>query len=261
MFLPIPMLETFGSIAQNMNISKEKVIQYDYGKEFEGNEKRFPLMASHLQFNVNKFGDTVKGDNVYLVYGSRPFLPTGLDLDNTYTNTLMNLDKGVLSEADKFTMEMKERFVMQVQSDQERANELRTIFTFNNPEDKNLICDTTASYKIYADQLKKSYLSETEIEIDNSFFAIDGALIGKSVSSDGRTLLAHEIEENKIYRVIRVYENVTEEELYNDVKDCSDKLNLIIKDIVYFNEKNGENKFFLEPSNEIIFSINKILKR
>jgi len=205
---------------------------------------------------------------------------------------------------------MKEGLLKQIQPDQDRANELRTIFKSNNPEDvisqvwpnlKKIICDTSASYKIYADQLKKNYLSD--IEIENSFLATDEALIGKSNKTEGafelnlnsafyefipvndedKILLAYEIEENQIYRVIvstvsglyryktdlyirtlkinensiifeklcdRVYDNVTEEEIYNAVKACSSKLNVGIKDFVYFTD-DGENKLLLEPSNDI----------
>jgi len=360
----------------------EDITSYALDYDAEGNEIRLPLTASHLQYYINEFNNTVKGDNIYLMYGSRPFLPTGLDLDNTYSNTLMGLilyesqkekinsnittpkelllpdeiidfeysrllfalksknidvifapnawtllnslellfdkwnslcndiEEGILTESDKFSKEMKESLMKKIHPDQDRANELRTIFKSNIPEDvikqiwpnlKKIICDTTASYKIYADQLK-NYLPD--IDIENSFLATNEALIGKSIKSEGKfelnldsafyefipindedkILLVHEIEENKIYRVIvsttaglyryktnlyirtlhinnnsiifeklcdRVYDNVTEEEIYSAVKSCSNKLNLNIKDFVYFTDENGENTLLLEPSNNI----------
>jgi len=360
----------------------EDITSYTLDYDAEGNEKRLPLTASHLQHYINEFNNTVKGDNIYIMFGSRPFLPTGLDLDNTYTNTLMGLilyetqkekvnknittpkelilpdeiidaeysrllfalknknidvifapnawtllnsiellfdkwdslctdiEEGILIESDKLSKEMKESLMKQILPDQDRANELRTIFKSNNPEDvtkqiwpnlKKIICDTSASYKIYADQLK-NYLPD--IDIENSFLAINETLVGKSIKSEGKfelnldsafyefipvndedkILLAHEIEENKIYRVIvstisglyryktdlyirtlqinensvifeklcdRVYDNVTEEEIYSAVKSCSSKLNLNIKDFVYFTDENGENTLLLEPSNDI----------
>jgi len=377
-----PMIQLGIRINESGIFTNEDIISYTLDFDSKGNEKRMPLTASNLEFYVNEFNNTIKGDNVYLMYGSRPFLPSGLDLDNTYTNTLMGLilyqsqkennsqnianpkelllpdeivdaeytrllfalknkdidvifapnawtllnsfdllfdkweilcndiEEGIISEAGKFSKEVKESLLKQIQPDHDRADELRTIFKSNNPEDvatqiwpnlKKIICDTSASYKIYADQLK-NYLSD--IEIENSFLATEEALIGKSNKTEGtfelnlnsafyefipvndedKILLAHEIEENQIYRIIvsttsglyryktdlyirvlkvnensiifeklcdRVYDNVTEEEIYSAVKACSNKLNLAIKDFVYFTDENGENNLLLEPSNDI----------
>ena len=49
----------------------------------------------------------------------------------------------------------------------------------------------------------------------------------------------------------RVYDNVTEEKIYSAIKTCSNKLNLNIKDFIYFIDENGENTLLLEPSNNI----------
>jgi len=86
-----PMIQLGIRINESGIFTNEDIISYTLDFDSEGNEKRMPLTASNLEFYVNEFNNTIKGENVYLMYGSRPFLPSGLDLDNTYTNTLMGL--------------------------------------------------------------------------------------------------------------------------------------------------------------------------
>ena len=104
-----------------------------------------------------------------------------------------DIEEEILTESDKFSKEIEENLMKQISPDQERANELRAIFKSNTPKDvikqiwpnlKKIICDTTASYKIYVDQLMKNYLPD--IDIENSFLAINEALIGKSIKSKGK---------------------------------------------------------------------------
>lgn len=90
-----PMIRLTARIAESGIFTDNKITSYALQHGIMGKAKRLPFTDKHLKFYVDEFRNMIRGKKIFLMLESLPYHSSGLDLDNTYTNTILGL---ILSE-------------------------------------------------------------------------------------------------------------------------------------------------------------------